>query len=67
MPYVESVVSRCQTQSYALSSDVQKQWDKFWQGFDSGETQIAMYEAWFESYVEVIDRYSSTVVSTKQL
>ena len=51
----------------ALSSDVQKQWDNFWQGIDSGETQFVTYEEWFESYVEVIDRYCLTVVSTEQL
>jgi len=51
----------------ALSPDVQEQWDKFWQGIDSGETQFATYEEWFESYVEVVDRYCSTVVSTEQL
>jgi len=51
----------------ALSSDVQKQWDNFWQGIDSGETQFVTYEEWFESYVEVIDRYCLTVVSTAQL
>ena len=51
----------------ALSSDVQKQWDNFWQGIDSGETQFVTYEEWFESYVEVVDSYCSTVVSTEQL
>jgi len=51
----------------ALSSDVQKQWDNFWQGIDSGETQFVTYEEWFESYVEVIDRYCLTVVLTGQL
>ena len=51
----------------ALSSDVQKQWDNFWQGIDSGETQFVTYEEWFESYVEVINRYCSTVVLTGQL
>ena len=53
--------------AYALSSDVQKQWDNFWQGIDSGETTFVMYEEWFESYVAVIDRYCLTVVSTEQL
>ena len=51
----------------ALSPDVQEQWDNFWQGIDSGETQFVTYEEWFESYVEVIDRYCLTVVSTEQL
>ena len=51
----------------ALSPDVQKQWDNFWQGIDSGDTQFATYEEWFESYVEVVDSYCSTVVSTEQL
>jgi len=51
----------------ALSPDVQKRWDIFWQGIDSGETQFATYEAWFESFVEVVDSYCSTVVSTGQL
>ena len=51
----------------ALSPDVQKQWDNFWQGIDSGDTQFATYEEWFESYVEVVDRYCLTVVSTEQL
>ena len=51
----------------ALSSDVQKQWDNFWKGIDSGETQFVTYEEWFESYVEVIDRYCLTVVLTGQL
>ena len=49
----------------ALSPDVQKQWDNFWQGIDSGEAQFATYEAWFESFVEVVDSYCSTVVSTE--
>jgi hypothetical protein len=53
--------------AYALSSDVQKQWDNFWQGIDSGETTFVTYEEWFESYVAVIDRYCLTVVSTEQL
>lgn len=53
--------------AYALSSDVQKQWDNFWQGIDSGETQFVTYEEWFESFVEVVDRYCSTVVLTGQL
>jgi hypothetical protein len=53
--------------AYALSSDVQKQWDNFWHGIDSGETQFVTYEEWFESYVEVVDRYCSTVVLTGQL
>ena len=51
----------------ALLPDVQKRWDIFWQGIDSGETQFATYEAWFESFVEVVDSYCSTVVSTGQL
>ena len=53
--------------AYALSSDVQKQWDNFWQGIDSGETQFETYEEWFETFVEVVDRYCSTVVLTEQL
>ena len=51
----------------ALSPDVQEQWDNFWQRIDSGETQFATYEEWFESFVEVIDSYCLTVVSTEQL
>ena len=51
----------------ALSPDVQEQWDNFWQRIDSEETQFATYEEWFESFVEVIDSYCSTVVSTEQL
>ena len=51
----------------ALSPDVQEQWDNFWQGIDSGETQFVTYEEWFEIYVEVVDRYCLTVVSTEQL
>ena len=51
----------------ALSPDVQEQWDNFWQRIDSGDTQFATYEEWFESYVEVVDSYCSTVVSTEQL
>jgi hypothetical protein len=53
--------------AYALLSDVQKQWDNFWQGIDSGETQFVTYEEWFERYVEVVDSYCSTVVLTGQL
>ena len=51
----------------ALSPDVQEQWDEFWQRIDSGETQFVTYEEWFESYVEVVDSYCSTVVSIEQL
>ena len=51
----------------ALSPDVQERWDNFWQRIDSGDTQFATYEEWFESFVEVIDSYCSTVVSTEQL
>ena len=51
----------------ALSPDVQERWDNFWQRIDSEETQFATYEEWFESFVEVIDSYCSTVVSTEQL
>ena len=51
----------------ALSPDVQKQWDNFWQEIDSGDTKFASYEVWFESYVEVVDRYCLTFVSTEQL
>ena len=50
----------------ALSPDVQEQWDEFWQRIDSGETQFATYEEWFESFVEVVDSYCSTVVLTGQ-
>ena len=51
----------------ALSPDMQEQWDNFWQRVDSEETQFATYEEWFESFVEVIDSYCLTVVSTEQL
>ena len=51
----------------ALLPDVQEQWDNFWQRIDSEETQFATYEEWFESFVEVIDSYCSTVVSAEQL
>ena len=51
----------------ALSPDVQERWDNFWQRIDSEETQFATYEEWFESFVEVIDSYCSTVVSDEQL
>lgn len=68
---VADVISAADTlktvDAYALSSVVQKQWDNFWQGIDSGETTFVTYEEWFESYVEVIDRYCLTVVSTEQL
>jgi hypothetical protein len=68
---VADVISAADTlktvDAYALSSVVQKQWDNFWQGIDSGATTFVTYEEWFESYVEVIDRYCLTVVPLTHL